>query len=235
MDIHWLPATLSTQAILLVVSFMLSGIIGLERELRQKSAGTRTHILIGMGSALFTLVSSYGFEQLLNDEIVLDPSRIAAQIVTGIGFFGAGVIFVRRNTVSGLTTAASIWVTASVGMACGAGMPFIAALTVALYLFAVTVLTALVRRLPTHERSELYRVRYRDGQGVLRSVLEVATDSGYETSLLETRGERVNNESVVEVKIEFTHGKQRPLVSLMERISEVPGVVEVLTEDQDHD
>ena len=133
MDIELFPETLATEAFLLVCSFVLSGIIGLERELRRKSAGARTHILVGMGSALFTLVSAYGFQHVLGDDVVLDPSRIAAQIVTGIGFLGAGVIFVRRNIISGLTTAASVWVTAAVGMACGAGMPVIAALTVALY------------------------------------------------------------------------------------------------------
>lgn len=149
MDITWIPDTLGTEAILLVCSFVLSGIIGLERELRQKSAGARTHILVGMGSALFTLVSAYGFTHVLGDDVVLDPSRIAAQIVTGIGFLGAGVIFVRRNLISGLTTAASVWVTAAVGMACGAGMPLIAALTVVLYVVAVTLVTPLVRRLPS--------------------------------------------------------------------------------------
>ncbi|MDN6680409.1 MAG: MgtC/SapB family protein, partial [Yaniella sp.] len=115
MDFEWISDTLVTQTILLVCSFVLSGTIGIERELRQKSAGARTHILVGMGSALFTLVSAYGFEHVLGDDVVLDPSRIAAQIVTGIGFLGAGVIFVRRNIISGLTTAASVWGTAAVG------------------------------------------------------------------------------------------------------------------------
>src|SRR5699024_939868 len=107
----------------------------------------------------------YGFGHVIGDDVVLDPSRIAAQIVTGIGFLGAGVIFVRRNIISGLTTAASVWVTAAVGMACGAGMPVIAALTVALYIFAVTLLTALIRRLPSQQRTEMYTVRYTDGAG----------------------------------------------------------------------
>lgn len=101
MDIELFPETLGTEAFLLACSFVLSGIIGLERELRQKSAGARTHILVGMGSALFTLVSAYGFQHVLGDDVVIDPSRIAAQIVTGIGFLGAGVIFVRRNIISG--------------------------------------------------------------------------------------------------------------------------------------
>src|SRR5699024_3294095 len=118
-----------------------------------------THILVGMGSALFTLVSSYGFAHVLGDDVILDPSRIAARIVTGIGFLGAGVIFVRRNIISGLSTAASVWVTAAVGMACGAGMPVLAALPVALYLFAVTAVAWVVKHFPDRNRNEMYRVR----------------------------------------------------------------------------
>ncbi|MFP3380477.1 MgtC/SapB family protein, partial [Bacillus sp. SIMBA_069] len=100
-----------TQLLLLALAFALSAIIGVERERRLKSAGLRTHILVGLGSALFTLVSAYGFVSL--GLPATDPSRIAAQVVTGIGFVGAGVIFVNRGNVVGLTTAASIWVTAA--------------------------------------------------------------------------------------------------------------------------
>lgn len=235
MDFEWIPDTLGTEVVLLMCSFVLSGIIGVERELRQKSAGARTHILVGMGSALFTLVSAYGFSYVLGDDVVLDPSRIAAQIVTGIGFLGAGVIFVRRNIVSGLTTAASVWVTAAVGMACGAGMPIIAALTVVLYIFAVTLLTALIRRLPKQQRSELYTVRYTDGSGVLRDILQMASNQGYETILSETRRERTPDGYVVDATMEFTRGKQKPPESLFRRLSEVPGVIELRAVDEDHD
>ena len=105
----------------------LSAVIGLEREIRQKSAGLRTHSLAGVGAALFMLVSKYGFSDVLRSNlVVVDPSRVAAQIVSGIGFLGAGLIFVRRDSVRGLTTAASIWVTAAVGAAAGAGLPLLA-------------------------------------------------------------------------------------------------------------
>jgi putative Mg2+ transporter-C (MgtC) family protein len=102
----------------------LGGAIGLERELDEKSAGLRTHVLVALGSALFTLVSAYGFRDFLvngGSVVRADPSRIAAQIVTGIGFLGAGVIFRQGFTVRGLTTAASLWLVAAVGMAAGAG------------------------------------------------------------------------------------------------------------------
>src|SRR4029453_7366990 len=107
----------------LAVAFALSSLIGLEREVRQRSAGLRTHALVGVAWALIMLVSKYGFTDVLGDDVVLDPSRVAAQIVSGIGFIGAGLIFVRRDAVRGLTTAATIWLTAAVGMAAGGGLP----------------------------------------------------------------------------------------------------------------
>ena len=118
-------ATSSTgiELLLLLMAFVLSMIIGIERQMRQKSAGMRTHTLVGTGAALFTLVSGFGFSSVLGEYVNLDPSRIAAQIVSGVGFLGAGVNFMRRDVVRGLTTAATIWMTAAIGMACGAGTP----------------------------------------------------------------------------------------------------------------
>lgn len=227
--------TLGTEAVLLVCAFVLSGVIGVEREIRQKSAGARTHILVGMGSALFTLVSAYGFSHLLGDEVILDPSRIAAQIVTGIGFIGAGVIFVRQNIISGLTTAASIWVTAAVGMACGAGMPVVATLTVLLYLLAVTVVTWVVRKLPKHGRTQLYAVRYADGRGVLRDILRAASDMGYESALAQTKRVDSAEGSVVHASMRFTRHQRYPTEDLFRRLSELEGVLEVRSVDHEHD
>ncbi|GAA1812779.1 MgtC/SapB family protein [Nesterenkonia flava] len=233
--IELIPESLGTEALLLGCAFVLSGIIGVEREMRLKSAGARTHILVGMGSALFTLVSAYGFAHLLGDDVVLDPSRIAAQIVSGIGFIGAGVIFVRQNIISGLTTAASIWVTAAVGMACGAGMPLIAALTVVFYLLAVTLVTSLVRRLPHHGRSRFYAVRYADGRGVLRDILSAASELGYETALSRTKRLEGENGPVVEATMRFSRPQHRATEELIETLSELEGVEEVRAVEQDHD
>ena len=105
----------------LAVAAGLGAAIGLERELDEKAAGLRTHMLVSLGSALFTMVGAYGFEDFARGGVTIDPSRIAAQVVTGIGFLGAGVIFRQGFTIRGLTTAASLWVVAAVGMAAGAG------------------------------------------------------------------------------------------------------------------
>jgi putative Mg2+ transporter-C (MgtC) family protein len=100
------------------LALLLSAIIGVEREIRQKSAGLRTHTLVGVGAALFMLISKYGFMDVVAyGRITLDLSRVAAQIVSGIGFLGAGLIFVRRDAVRGLTSAAGVWMTAAVGAA----------------------------------------------------------------------------------------------------------------------
>jgi putative Mg2+ transporter-C (MgtC) family protein len=111
----------------LAIAFVLSAAIGFEREFQQKSAGLRTYTIVGLTAALMILVSKYGFTNVLEPgRIIVEPSRVAAQIVTGIGFIGAGVIFMRSSTIHGLTTAAVIWLVAGVGIACGAGLPLLA-------------------------------------------------------------------------------------------------------------
>jgi putative Mg2+ transporter-C (MgtC) family protein len=111
-------------ALRLGVAALLTGLVGLEREWRERAAGLRTHMLVGVGSALFTLVSAYAWSDFVFDRTqgtVFDPTRIAAQIVTGIGFLGAGAIIRQGLSIRGLTTAAGLWVAAAIGMAVGAG------------------------------------------------------------------------------------------------------------------
>jgi putative Mg2+ transporter-C (MgtC) family protein len=134
------------------LAFLLSAAIGLERELRRKSAGLRTYTVVGTSAALFLLISKYGFNDVLTKgAIVLDPSRVAAQIVTGIGFIGAGIIFVQGNRVKGLTTAATVWLVTAVGMACGAGLPWLALAVTLAYFVVALAFPPLVRRLVRSE------------------------------------------------------------------------------------
>lgn len=168
----------------LALAFVLSALIGLEREIRQKSAGLRTYTLVGFASALFILVSKYGFTDILaNDRIVLDPSRIAAQVVSGIGFIGGGIIFVRGDAVRGLTTAASIWLTAAVGMACGAGLPILALSTVAGNFLVIFAFPLLVKKLPKSRWTpSILEISYLDGHGILREVLVTCTQEDFAVS-----------------------------------------------------
>ena len=117
----------------LVLAGVLGGMIGLEREYRAKVAGTRTHLLVAVGAALMMLVSKYGFGG------VGDPSRVAAQIVSGIGFIGAGAIMVNKHAIHGLTTAAGIWVAAGIGMAAAAGLYVLAVAATVLSLVGLEV------------------------------------------------------------------------------------------------
>lgn len=106
----------------LLLAAALGSVIGLERERLGWTAGLRTHMLVAVGSCLMILVSAYGFAATLGDHVVLDPSRVAAQVVSGIGFLGAGAIILRNEMVKGLTTAASLWAVAGLGLAAGAGL-----------------------------------------------------------------------------------------------------------------
>jgi putative Mg2+ transporter-C (MgtC) family protein len=163
------------------LALLLSAVIGLEREMRQKSAGLRTHTLVGVGAALFVLISKYGFSHVLQPGlVVVDPSRVAAQIVSGIGFLGARIIFVRRDSVRGLTTAAGVWVTAALGAAAGAGLPRPAALSTGVYLLVALAFGWLARHLPRSATAiSVIRAYYPDGRGILRQILQVATARGF--------------------------------------------------------
>jgi putative Mg2+ transporter-C (MgtC) family protein len=138
------------------IAFLLSAVIGMEREIRHKSAGLRTYTVVGTAAALFLLISKYGFtDVLVTDRIVLDPSRVAAQIVTGIGLIGAGLIFVRGDRVAGLTTAATVWLVTGIGMACGAGLPLLAVAATVAYFIVALVFPVLLRVLSgTHIPAE---------------------------------------------------------------------------------
>lgn len=134
---------------------ILGGIIGLEREYRAKEAGFRTHFLVALGSALFMIVSAYGFEGVMTTaEHRWDVSRVAAQVVSGIGFIGAGTIIFRKaeNIVSGLTTAAGLWVTAAMGLACGGGMYVLAIGSTVMVLLGLEAFNYFLHKFDKHRK-----------------------------------------------------------------------------------
>ena len=155
----------------LSVAAGLGAAIGIEREIRDREAGIRTHLLVALGAALFTVISAFGFRDILSasgpDVLVrLDPSRIAAQIVTGIGFLGAGAIIREGLSVRGLTTAATLWVVAAIGMACGAGYYWPAAAATVLTILALWPLRLLAYRVIERIKPEEDRltVEMREGE-----------------------------------------------------------------------
>lgn len=214
----------------LALAFALSSLIGLEREWRQKSAGLRTHTLVGVGAALFIIISKYGFSDVLSDgRVILDPSRVAAGVVSGIGFIGGGLIFVRGDIVRGLTTAAIVWMTAAIGMACGAGLALLALVVTAGHFVVVFLYPELAARLPPSRYLEFgLRVTYEDGRGVLREIISESTRRGaaiHRMSTWHVEGARTGETPAVAVALEM-RGKPaiEDLTVALDRIDGVLGV-----------
>ena len=161
----------------LVLAALFGTIIGLDREYREKEAGFRTHFLVSLGSALMMIVSQYGFSEILtHDGVSLDPSRIAAQVVSGIGFIGAGTIIFNHQIVRGLTTAASLWATAGIGLTAGAGMSWLALAATILTLVALEGLSLVFRSLGSRRRVVVFSAS--DRTGVADTLDRIRTD-GY--------------------------------------------------------
>lgn len=162
----------------LCVAGLCGTVIGLDREYRVKEAGFRTHFLVSLGSALMMIVSQYGFADILTHPGVgLDPSRIAAQVVSGIGFIGAGTIMIHRQLVRGLTTAASLWATAGIGLAAGAGMYVVAGATVVLALIALEGLTFVFRGLGSRRTLIVFSALSKD---IVNTALDQLKSAEYE-------------------------------------------------------
>lgn len=209
----------------LALAFVLTSLIGLERRAKRKSAGLRTHALVGLGAALFMLVSKYGFADLMGtDDVSFDPSRIAAQVVSGVGFLGAGVIFFRRDVVRGLTTAAIVWESAAVGMACGAGLPLLALVVVGFHFLTVWGFTKLGEHLPDIEPSRLL-LTYEEGRGVLRGALEVCTQRGF--SITETEAARADEVHTRRTRLTLAVTGRGSVPELVAALIEVPGMIAV--------
>ena len=218
---------------LVTLAFMLCSIIGLERQFQHKAAGVRTHSLVGLGSCVFTLISVQGFIGLAEYQVTRDPSRISAQIVSGIGFLGAGLIFVNRDVVRGLTTAASIWLAAAIGMACGSGLIPLAVFATVLHFVAVFIVAPLGRLLPASGDRSTLLITYEDGRGALRDILTHANSLGCETALVNTRQHVLGGRQLVRARMRFRSGPELSVV--MTQLSEVEGVVSIDRFNRDED
>lgn len=206
----------------LLLAFGLSSLVGLERQLRSKSAGLRTQTIVGTASALLLLISKYGFSDVLvPGHVVLDPSRIAAQIVSGVGFLGAGLILTRRGAIRGLTTAAAVWETAAIGMAAGAGLWLLALVVTALHFVIVLGYTALIHALGrASESSVLLDVAYARSQGLLPRIITRITESGWSVRRLQEHDTTQHDRTTVQLELvgpaDFT--------PLLARIADIDGV-----------
>ncbi|MEO6928117.1 MAG: MgtC/SapB family protein [Casimicrobiaceae bacterium] len=212
----------------LIVAALLGSVIGIERERLAWVAGLRTHMLVCVGSALMMIVSAYGFADAVgHDHVVLDPSRIAAQVVSGIGFLGAGTILLRQDTIRGLTTAASLWTVAGIGLAVGGGM-YVAAIGSTVLIFLILAgIKPLERRFWSGSRQA----------HVVSVVLDRGADTAVETieaalrempltvqTLTLLPGQRADEQ---EMQVLLTRIPQSELIAVTRRIAEIAGVRKV--------
>jgi putative Mg2+ transporter-C (MgtC) family protein len=204
---------------------LLGSLIGLERQRLDKAAGLRTHMLVSVGSALVMIVSAYGFDEVLNPgRVALDPSRVAAQVVSGIGFLGAGAILRRNQSVHGLTTAASIWTVAGVGLAAGAGLHLAAATATGLMLVILAVIKPLEDRLLGQDRRRTLRLMATDR--VAMADLE-ARARGIGVELLGIRLRRIKKPGIRQIELTLRHAQAADIARLVDAVKEVDGVRQV--------
>ncbi|MBM7555121.1 MgtC/SapB family protein [Thalassobacillus pellis] len=206
----------------LLIALLLSGLIGFERELKNHSAGFRTHILVGVGSCLMMLLSLYGFQSFIQayDNIRFDPARIPSYVISGIGFLGAGTIIVNGMTIKGLTTAASIWTVAGLGLVIGAGMYDAAILTTILVLLSLVLLNQIEEKVMAGRNKNYLRlVVERDvnmGE-LLRTFEEVGINIRKLSIENERTGERI-------LFIELEKGQKFDQAILFDQLSKVEHV-----------
>jgi putative Mg2+ transporter-C (MgtC) family protein len=170
--------SLADIALRLTLVVLLCGAIGLERESRDQPAGVRTHVLVGMGAAVFTLISAYGFASFERAGAPIDPTRIAAQVVTGVGFLGAGAIIHQGLAVRGLTTAAAVWISAAIGMAAGIGFYSLALTGTAVVLIALLVFRHIRTSLLHRVQSDRFLVEVEVAPDRMHDMLDLVADHG---------------------------------------------------------
>ena len=198
-DIEW------SQQLVLIIRLLIAGVcgclIGYERKNRNKEAGIRTHIIVAIASCLMMEISKYGF----TDTGDFDGARLAAQVVSGIGFLGAGMIFVHKNSVKGLTTAAGVWATSGIGMAIGAGMYIIGVITTVI-IFLFQILLHKNFKFLVHQNSENLVIILKDSESALKEACSIVEKEGLTYSVLSVRrlkGERLQIDFCVSFYSDF--------------------------------
>jgi putative Mg2+ transporter-C (MgtC) family protein len=218
-DLSWVEVIIRV-----ILAAALGGAIGLERELRDREAGLRTHLLVSVGAALFTIVSAYAWTDWrfsTPQGLVFDPTRIAAQVVSGIGFLGAGAIIRQGLSVRGLTTAATLWVVAAIGMAAGVGYYEAAVATTALVLITLWPLRIMAYRLSMRVRPEEGRIAVNLPAGASAvSVLAAVEEAGVAVSALEFEDEGESRR--VDLRVRLPSGQSA--AALMDELTKAESV-----------
>ena len=212
-------------AVRLGAATLLGALVGLERERLERAAGLRTHAIVSVASALIMIVSTYGFPEPVSDDgvlVTIDPSRIAAQVVSGIGFLGAGLIVFRKNTVRGLTTAASIWAVAGIGLAAGSGLYEAAGIGTGFILAIQAGLRPIVHRFFAHHQDHRLELRVAPDAQALAAIERAVNGAGAEIRRLSLRPVRDGAEERVDVALSSV--KAVPVTRLLETLRRIDGV-----------
>ncbi|MDQ0878684.1 putative Mg2+ transporter-C (MgtC) family protein [Paenibacillus sp. V4I3] len=212
-----------TIRILLAVG--LGGLVGLEREWSNHAAGLRTHILVCIGSAAIMLLSIYGFSEFVNEpQVRIDPARLAAQVISGIGFLGAGTIMRTGLTVSGLTTAASVWVVAAIGLCVGAGFLYCAVLATVMVLLSLIVLNKWEKYLMRNRRTMEVVIKIVDKPGVLGNIATKFGENGIHIVNVQMKPDGMTEvdgvlEAAMELRFSLKTSQRETLIRAMDTIS----------------
>lgn len=209
----------------LALASLFGALIGLERERKDWVAGLRTHMLVSVGSCLFMIVSAFGFADILGTEHVsLDPSRVAAQVVSGIGFIGAGtILFLKRGAVRGLTTAAGLWTVAAIGMATGGGLYFAAGATTIIALIILWILQPIefvYSKKFKHRTLRVVTTLDADTTELIKSIFNQFNLKIYNFSL-----NRVEDEFVYQLQIDYNHVEN--LDEIVNELKNNPSIKEI--------
>lgn len=210
---NWPVGNLILCGIALILSILLCGIIGYERERRGRSAGLRTHLLVGVGSCIIMLISIYGFPMLFyeNDYFERDVARLAAAVVTGVGFLGAGAIIHRNNGIKGLTTASTIWLVMAIGLACGSFNFILAIAGTALILIVLTVFRKFEVKL--NKKSPLIVITVSADKPALKDILEVCHEFDCLPQELVCETVEGSNDGLIEITFQAVFEETNPSVS----------------------
>lgn len=216
----------------LLLALFLGGLIGFEREVSSHAAGLRTHILVCVGSTLVMLLSMYGFSAFVNEvNVRIDPSRLAAQVISGIGFLGAGTIMFNGRSITGLTTAASLWVVAGIGLAIGAGFYYPAVLACFIVLASLWILNKVEHKYFSGKRIRIIKIQAIDQPGTLGLITALLGAKKIDIRKIAMEEQEYSNESP-HIQITFYVTIPRPalIVYIMEEITKISGVAGVTIE-----
>ncbi|MDG5788150.1 MgtC/SapB family protein [Evansella sp. AB-P1] len=221
----------SVMTIRLVIAALLGGLVGVEREYHQHPAGFRTHLLVSVGSCLIMLLAFYGFQGYMKenpDVVNFDPSRLAAYVVSGIGFLGAGTILVQGYTVRGLTTAASIWVVAGIGLTVGAGMYTAAFICTIIVILSLFLLGKINFNILNKGQNKYIFIVVDERQGRLNEIVSVLEDSDVKIKGVKTerqRGYKGNN--LIEYRLLVNNLDHKSFLYITERLNKLDFVDQI--------